>query len=82
MKLLRKIKDQSTPGARTTIASADLMISKTKNSISNKCAEDFVDTAAKILMAVVIGSLVLGGFYSLFGEAVLPTLTERIKKKM
>jgi lipopolysaccharide export LptBFGC system permease protein LptF len=32
-----------------------------------------VDTAIKILMAVVIGALVLGGLYALFGETVLPT---------
>lgn len=40
--------------------------------------EGFVDTAIKILMAVVIGALVLGGLYALFGETVLPTLKQRI----
>jgi lipopolysaccharide export LptBFGC system permease protein LptF len=30
-----------------------------------------VDTAIKILMAVVIGGLVLAGLYALFGETVL-----------
>lgn len=33
--------------------------------------ENFVDTAIKILMAVVIGALVLAGLYALFGETVL-----------
>lgn len=32
----------------------------------------------KILMSVVIGALVLGGLYALFGETVLPTLKQRI----
>lgn len=41
--------------------------------------EGFVDTAIKILMAVVIGALVLGGLYALFGETVLPTLKQRIQ---
>lgn len=42
--------------------------------------EGFVDTAIKILMAVVIGALVLAGLYALFGNTVLPTLTRRIQE--
>lgn len=34
----------------------------------------------KILLAVVIGALLLAGLYALFGETVLPTLTQRIKE--
>ncbi|MCL2189171.1 MAG: DUF6133 family protein [Defluviitaleaceae bacterium] len=41
-------------------------------------AEGFVDTAVKILMAVVIGALVLAGLYLLFSNTILPTLTQRI----
>ena len=41
-------------------------------------AEGFVDTAIKILMAVVIGALVLAGLYALFGDTILPTLKQRI----
>ena len=36
--------------------------------------------AVKILLAVVIGALLLAGLYALFGETVLPTLTQRIKE--
>lgn len=64
-------------------------VSKVKNQISAKVlevqsllckkdGENFVDTAIKILMAVVIGALVLAGLYALFGETVLPTLKQRI----
>ena len=42
--------------------------------------EGFVDTAIKILMAVVIGALVLAGLYTLFDETVLPTLTRRVQE--
>ena len=42
--------------------------------------EGFVDTAIKILMAVVIGALVLAGLYALFAETVLPTLTRRVQE--
>jgi hypothetical protein len=48
--------------------------------VSNPSGEGFVDTAIKILMAVVIGALVLAGLYALFGDVVLPTLTRRIKE--
>lgn len=48
--------------------------------LRSQCGENFVDTAIKILMAVVIGGLVLAGLYALFGETVLPTLKERIQE--
>ncbi|EGI5429520.1 hypothetical protein F9653_12845 [Listeria monocytogenes] len=51
-----------------------------KTVVSNPSGEGFVDTAIKILMAVVIGALVLAGLYALFGDVVLPTLTRRIKE--
>jgi hypothetical protein len=47
--------------------------------LKSKSAEGFVDTAIKILMAVVIGALILAGLYALFGNTILPTLTQRIK---
>jgi len=52
---------------------------RAKAALENRCGEGFVDTAIKILMAVVIGALVLAGLYALFSGTVLPTLTQRIK---
>ncbi|QWU13176.1 hypothetical protein SAMN04487895_11742 [Paenibacillus sophorae] len=52
----------------------------TKQALNNRRAEGFVDTAVKILMAVVIGALVLAGLYLLFEDTILPTLTQRIKE--
>ncbi len=49
-----------------------------KTVLCSQRGEGFVDTAIKILMAVVIGALVLAGLYALFGETILPTLKERI----
>lgn len=48
--------------------------------LDNRRGEGFVDTGIKILMAVVIGALVLGGLYLLFSDTILPTLTQRIKE--
>ena len=49
-----------------------------KRLIHEEKAENFVDTAIKILMAVVIGALLLAGLYKLFADTVLPTLTQRV----
>ncbi|MEG0824441.1 MAG: DUF6133 family protein [Oscillospiraceae bacterium] len=59
---------------------ANLMVIKARTALTNPCGEGFVDTAIKILMAVVIGALMLAGLYMLFDKTVLPTLTQRIKE--
>ncbi len=53
---------------------------RTQRILAGNTGEGYVDTAVKILMAVVIGALVLAGLYALFGETVMPTLTQRIKE--
>ena len=40
--------------------------------------ENYVDTGVKVLIAVVIGALLLAGLYALFGDVVLPTVTQRV----
>ncbi len=51
-----------------------------KIAINNNRGEGYIDTAVKILVAVVLGALLLAGLYALFGEVVMPTLEERIKE--
>lgn len=48
--------------------------------VSNNQGEGYIDTAVKILIAVVLGALLLAGLYLLFGEVVMPTLNEKIKE--
>ncbi len=55
------------------------MATRAKNAISNNKAEGFVDSGVKILIAVVIGALLLGGLYTLFGNIILPFLTTKIQ---
>ena len=57
----------------------DMTIIRTQMALSNNKGEGYVDTAVKILMAVVIGALVLAGLYALFSDTVMPTLTQRIQ---
>lgn len=40
--------------------------------------EMYIDTAAKVLMACVIGMFLLVGFYALFKTNVLPNVTSQI----
>ena len=58
------------------------LIKKTVNSVRNaatrRSGEGYIDTAVKILIAVVLGALLLAGLYALFGDVVMPTLNERI----
>ncbi|MBU5426965.1 hypothetical protein KQI41_11130 [Tissierella pigra] len=51
-----------------------------KTAMNNNRGEGYIDTAVKILIAVVLGALLLAGLYLLFGDVVMPTLTERIKE--
>ena len=44
-----------------------------------RSGEGYIDTAVKILIAVVLGALLLAGLYALFGDVVMPTLYQRIK---
>ena len=48
--------------------------------LANSRGENYVDSGVKILIAVVLGALLLGGLYALFGDVIMPTLTERIKE--
>jgi uncharacterized membrane protein len=52
---------------------------RAKAVLTNNKGEGFVDTAVKILIAVVIGALVLAGLYLLFNGTILPTVTQRIQ---
>jgi len=47
--------------------------------VSNNKGEGYIDTAVKILIAVVLGALLLAGLYALFGDVVMPTLTRKIQ---
>ena len=54
------------------------VIVSAKCAIANKKAEGYVDSGVKILIAVVIGALLLGGLYTLFNSTIMPTVTSKI----
>lgn len=47
--------------------------------MQEKRGENFVDSGIKILIAVVIGALLRGGLYALFGDTIMPTVTEKVE---
>jgi len=78
-KLVKKIISKANDMITRVIAKATEMFLKSRVILYSQRGEGFVDTAIKILMAVVIGALILGGLYALFGETILPTLKQRIQ---
>ena len=62
------------------ITKATLKALQAKQLLASKRGENFVDSGIKILIAVVIGALLLGGLYALFGDTILPTLTEKVEE--
>lgn len=55
------------------------MKNRVRGALSNIRGENFVDSAVKILIAIVIGALLLAGLYFLFNEIILPTLNSRVE---
>lgn len=54
------------------------VIVSAKCAIDNHKAEGYVDSGVKILIAIVIGALLLGGLYALFNTTIMPTVTSKI----
>jgi hypothetical protein len=63
-----------------TLTGILVMIAMSRRVLAGNRAEGYIDTAIKILIAVVLGALLLAGLYALFGDTVLPTLVDRIKE--
>ena len=51
---------------------------RAKTTIENVKAEGYVDTGVKIIIAVVVGAVILGGLYALFNGVILPRLNTEI----
>ena len=69
---MRNMMKKATQNVKAVAVRAGMLMKDTKG-------ENYVDTAVKILIAVVLGALLLAGLYALFGDVVMPTLTQRIQ---
>lgn len=55
------------------------LVIKARTTIENVKAEGYVDTGVKIIIAVVVGAVILGGLYALFNSVILPRLNTEIQ---
>ena len=69
---MRNMMKKAAQNVKAVAVRAGMLMKDTKG-------ENYVDTAVKILIAVVLGALLLAGLYALFGGVVIPTLTQRIQ---
>lgn len=49
-----------------------------RRAMSGNAGEGYIDTAIKILIAVVLGALLLALLYALFKDTIMPTVTQKI----
>lgn len=52
---------------------------RAKTTLGNAKAEGYVDTGVKIIIAVVVGAVILGGLYALFNTVIIPRLNTEIQ---
>ena len=69
---MRNMMKKAAQNVKAVAVRAGMLMKDTKG-------ENYVDTAVKILIAVVLGALLLAGLCALFGDVVMPTLTQRIQ---
>ena len=63
---MRNMMKKAAQNVKAVAVRAGMLMKDTKG-------ENYVDTAVKILIAVVLGALLLAGLYALFGDVVMPT---------
>ena len=51
-----------------------------RRAVCCNAGEGYIDTAVKVLIAVVLGALVLAGLYAVLNDTVMPTVTQRIQE--
>lgn len=71
--------DLCTVGQRAAVRFS-LRCARARRILAGNAGEGYIDTAIKILIAVVLGALLLAGLYALFGDVVMPTLKQRIQE--
>ena len=78
---MKKLFKNITNTAKTTAANCKSSIAAFHSrAVSNNAGEGYIDTAVKVLIAVVLGALVLAGLYAVLNDTVMPTVTQRIQE--
>ena len=77
---MKKMFNKMSNTVKTMTCKAHCAMTCARAHLSAPRREGYIDTAIKILIAVVLGALLLAGLYTLFGDTVLPTVTERVEE--
>lgn len=78
-KLFNTVKNTAQTVAEKAKNALSTFLGFSRRAVYGNAGEGYIDTAVKILIAVVLGALLLAGLYALFGDVVMPTLNERIR---
>lgn len=79
MKILNTMRNTFKATRNKIQSKANILLIRCNAVLADCRAENFVDSGLKILIAVVIGALLLGGLYALFGTTIMPTVTQKVK---
>jgi len=66
--------------AKTAAINCQTSLAAFHRAVCGNAGEGYIDTAVKVLIAVVLGALVLAGLYAVLNDTVMPTVTERIQE--
>ena len=77
-KITHTAKSAATCVKTAAVNSKSAVLAFNRRAVCGNAGEGYIDTAIKILIAVVLGALLLFTLYKLFGDTVLPKLEQSI----
>lgn len=78
---MKKLFKNVTNSIKTTAANIkSSVVAFNRRAVCDNAGEGYIDTAVKVLIAVVLGALVLAGLYAILNDTVMPTVTEKINE--
>lgn len=78
---MKKLFKNITNSIKTTAANIkSSVIAFNRRAVCGNAGEGYIDTAVKILIAVVLGALVLAGLYAILNDTVMPSVTQKINE--
>ena len=77
-KLTHTTKSTVTRVKTAAVNSMSAVFAFNRRAVCGNAGEGYIDTAVKVLIAVVLGALVLAGLYAILNDTVMPTVTQKI----
>lgn len=76
-KLMNNLRAKTVTAMNKTVSK---VVAFHRRAMTGHAGEGYIDTAVKILIAVVLGALLLGLLYALFNDTIMPTVTTKINE--